>query len=353
MQGGGGRATLKVMSPLAPSLRRLAAAQLLGLFGFPVLAAPAPPVPPWTAELGHDHPLAGRIWLVAEHRFITADELVTLAAKAHWVMLGEKHDDADHHALQAYLLRRLIAAGRHPVVAFEQFEADKGEAIAKYLRKRPKDAAGLGAAVGWDKTGWPDWSQYSPIAQAALDAGLPLVAANIPADEARAMARREPVPPERIAELSLDQPLLREQHKALLDEIRHGHCGMLPEHTVGSMAMAQRARDGGMARALVTAAQAGPRAGPPHARCGALRHLFPRGPGRPDRPRRLHPDVRRHLVHRPRRRRRPLRPDGGTDAQAEIGGYPEGFPGRDADQPQRHRGTEISQRSINTAWSII
>jgi len=249
------------MSPIAPSLCRLAAALLLGLFGFPVLAAPAPPVPPWTAELGRDHPLAGRIWLVAEHRFVTADELVALAAKAPWVMLGEKHDDADHHALQAYLLRRLIAAGRHPVVAFEQFEADKGELIAKYLRKRPRDAAGLGAATGWDKTGWPDWSQYSPIAQAALDAGLPLVAANIPADEARAMARREQIPPERIAELSLDQPLSREQHKALLDEIRHGHCGMLPEHAVGSMAMAQRARDGGMARALVTAAQAGPRDG--------------------------------------------------------------------------------------------
>lgn len=249
------------MSPIVPTVRRFAAALLLGLFGFPALATPAPPVPPWTAELGRDHPLAGRVWLVAAQRFATPDEMIALAAKAPWIMLGEKHDDSDHHALQAYVLRRLIAAGRHPVVAFEQFEADRSEAIATYLRKNPKDAAGLGAATGWDKTGWPDWQQYSPIAQAALDAALPLVAANIPASEARAMARREPVPPERIAELSLDQPLPKDQHKGLLDEIRHGHCGMLPEHAVGSMAMAQRARDGGMARALLAAAEAGPRDG--------------------------------------------------------------------------------------------
>lgn len=249
------------MTSIVPSACRLAAALLLGLFGFPALAAPAPPVPPWTAELGRDHPLAGRVWLVAAQRLASPEEVIALAAKAPWVMLGEKHDDADHHALQAYVLRRLIAAGRRPVVAFEQFEADKGDAIAKHLRKSPKDAGGLGAATGWDKSGWPDWHQYSPIAQAALDAGLPLVAANIPAAEARAMARREPVAPERITELSLDQPLPKAQHKDLLDEIRLSHCGMLPEHAVGSMVMAQRARDGGMARALVAAAQAGPRDG--------------------------------------------------------------------------------------------
>lgn len=234
------------------------------LHAVPGSAAPplgAPPVPPWTAEQGRDHPLAGRIWLTTEGRWGGIDDLVRLAAKSDWVMLGEKHDNPDHHALQAYLVRRLIASGRRPVVAFEQFEADKGDAIARYLRKHPKDAAGLGAATGWERTGWPDWRQYSPIAQAALDAGLPLVAANIPAEEARAMARRQPVAPERVEELALDQPLSKGLHDGLLDEIRNSHCGMLPEHAVGSMAMAQRARDGGMARAMMLAAQRGPKDG--------------------------------------------------------------------------------------------
>lgn len=252
------------MTIFASLVRRVAAALLLGLPALaplPGAAAPAPPVPPWTAELGHDHPLAGRIWLPAEKRFISVDELVARAAKARWVLLGEKHDDPDHHALQAYMLRRLIGAGRRPVVAFEQFESDKTPAIADYLRAHPRDAAGLGAATGWEKSGWPDWRQYDPIAQAALDAGLPLVAANIPAAEARAMARREAVEPERVTELSLDQPLPRDQYAALLDDIRRSHCGMLPEHAVASMAMAQRARDGGMASALVTAARNGPRDG--------------------------------------------------------------------------------------------
>lgn len=277
------------MSIAASPCLRLAAALLLGLLSqSPALAAVAPPVPPWTAEQGRDHPLAGRIWLTTERRWASVDDLLKLVAKANWVMLGEKHDNADHHALQAYVVRRLIASGRRPVVAFEHFEADKGEAITQHLRKHPKDAAGLGAVTGWDKTGWPDWRQFSPIAQAAIDAGLPLVAANIPAEEARAMARRQPVSPERIEELALDQPLPKAQHEALLEEIRNSHCGMLPEKAVGSMAMAQRARDGGMARALVKAAQSGPKdggvliAGAGHARKdrgvpSVLARLAPRG----------------------------------------------------------------------------
>lgn len=222
----------------------------------PALAGATPPVPPWRApELG-DHPLAGKIFLPGENRMISASQLIGAMAGARFVLLGEKHDNPDHHALQAWLVERLIAGGRKTAVAFEMFGTDRAPAIAKHLARKPKDAGGLGAATGWESSGWPDWALYRPIAQAALDAGLPVVAANLPDAEAKSMARRHPVEPERVSELGLDQPLASELYNGLVQDIRDSHCNMLPDKAISPMVMTQRAKDGSMARTMIKAAAA-------------------------------------------------------------------------------------------------
>src|SRR5687767_16011942 len=63
-----------------------------------VLAASAHAAEPPPAGLGHDHPLTGRIWDVAGARFIITEALVARLAPARFVLLGERHDNADHHA---------------------------------------------------------------------------------------------------------------------------------------------------------------------------------------------------------------------------------------------------------------
>src|SRR5206468_45426 len=86
--------------------------------------------------------------------------------------LGERHDNPEHHTLQARLLGGMIAAGRRPAVGFEMLSTDDATAIARYLARSPKDASGLGEAVSWNRSGWPDWRLYEPIAQWALDARM-------------------------------------------------------------------------------------------------------------------------------------------------------------------------------------
>jgi uncharacterized iron-regulated protein len=108
-------------------------------------------------------------------------------ARAHFLLLGERHDNPDHHRLQAEVLRSLIALGRRPAVGFEMFGLDDAAAIAKHLAAAPKDAAGLGGAVNWNQRGWPDWAMYQPIAEAALEAKLRIVATNLPLATARKM----------------------------------------------------------------------------------------------------------------------------------------------------------------------
>jgi uncharacterized iron-regulated protein len=205
--------------------------------------------------LGREHPLTGRIWEVAASRFIEPTALVERLTRHHFILLGEKHDNPDHHQLQAWLLRTLIAAGRRPAVGFEMVTTDDAPAIARHLAAAPTDAAGLGEAVNWNQRGWPDWAMYQPIAAAALQAGLPIVTTNLPQEMARALGRRgvASLEPTVAARLGLDRPLAPEVQMEMAEEIREAHCGHAPAERVEAMIAIQRARDAQMAESLAAA----------------------------------------------------------------------------------------------------
>jgi uncharacterized iron-regulated protein len=230
---------------------------LLAVILLVVVAANAaePPAP----GRGHDHPLTGRVWDVAAARFITMDALVERLAPARFVLLGERHDNADHHAFQAWIVRGLVAAGRRPAVAFEMLDAEQATRLAEHLARAPRDAAGLGDAVGWSGSGWPAWKEYQPIADAALAAGLPIVAANLPAGTARAVVRGNlgALDPELVRAHGLDRPAAPDTQAAMEAEMRDSHCGHLPESTLPAMVTAQRARDAQMAERMVAAQRDG------------------------------------------------------------------------------------------------
>lgn len=215
------------------------------------------PTENWQTPLGRNHPLTGRIWDAAAARFIDPATLVERLAQSRFILLGEKHDNPDHHRLQTWLLRALIAAGRRPAVGFEMFEIDQGPAIAQHLAADPVDAAGLADIVNWDRSGWPDWAMYQPIAQAALDAGLVIVATNLSRATARTLQRKglDEVEAELVTRLGLDQPLAPDTHEEMAAEIRDAHCGYAVDSAVEAMITVQRARDAQMAASLVAAGQ--------------------------------------------------------------------------------------------------
>jgi uncharacterized iron-regulated protein len=214
--------------------------------------AGAAPLPEWQSPVARDHPLVGTIHDLATASTLTPEALVARLAARRFVLLGEKHDNADHHRLQAWVVRELVAAGRRPAVAFEMFRADQGEAIARHLAAAPGDAHGLGEALDWRRSGWPPWSMYEPIAGAALEARLPLVAANL-SQAATASIRRGGVSAleaATVTRLGLDRPLPDELRARMATEIHDAHCGQLPERALDGFIAVQRARDAHMAAAL-------------------------------------------------------------------------------------------------------
>jgi uncharacterized iron-regulated protein len=210
----------------------------------------------WESKEEQAHPLVGRIWDVKAGSFIGEDTLVAQLVASRYVLLGERHDNPDHHVLQAKLIRAMVEAGRRPAVGFEMLATDDAPAVVRYLARSPKDAAGLGDAVNWSRSGWPEWRYYQPIAQAALDANVPIVATNL-SRAATDAVRRNGLPglgPALTSQLKLAEPT-PDTRLAMTRELRESHCGQMPENMLERMADIQWARDARIAASLARGAQ--------------------------------------------------------------------------------------------------
>ena len=245
--------------PLGFRVRHDATNLLVLLVGYVACVLAGCSATSWKSPLGRNHPLAGRIWDVSSDRFIDGETLVERLARADFVLLGERHDNPDHHMLQAQVLRSLIAVGRRPAVAFEMLGLDDASIIAGHLAAAPNDAAGLGRAVNWNQRGWPDWAMYQPIADAALQAKLRIVATNLPLATARRMIRDglAALEPPVVRELDLDRPPPEPVFARMAADIRDAHCGYAPEKSLKPMVDVQRARDAQMAHSLIAAGDPG------------------------------------------------------------------------------------------------
>ena len=222
---------------------------------WPAAAVEKPPA--FEGGLHRDHPLVGEIRRVRDGATLTPDQAAAELASGRFVLLGEQHDNPDHHALQAWAVRALAGQDRRPAVAFEMIDRTQADALAAHLAERPADAAGLGAAVRWDDRGWPDWAMYQPIAEAALTHDLPLVAADAGPELTRTVGRQglEAAGALDADTLGLATPLPEAQRAALRQELQVSHCNMLPDGALGPMAQVQRLRDAVMADSLIAAAR--------------------------------------------------------------------------------------------------
>jgi uncharacterized iron-regulated protein len=258
------RGTWLTVSPMsAPtSLLRLCAALLLacGCASSSANRAPESRAEAWRSPLHHDHPLVGRIWDVRRGAWVDEPALLAELSRARFVLLGERHDNPDHHRLQAEMVRALTGSGRRPVLAFEMLDAEQQPTIDAALARAPHDPDALAQAVAWEKSGWPDWSLYRPIFAVGTERGLPIIGANFPSARVKELVLRGPeaLPLETRARLGLDMPLPEDIARAMRTEMHESHCGHLPESMLDPMVLAQRARDAQMAdRLLATASQDG------------------------------------------------------------------------------------------------
>jgi uncharacterized iron-regulated protein len=205
------------------------------------------------AELYADHPLNGTLWDTRGGGQADEEELLAEAMAARWVLLGEKHDNAVHHQLQARVVEALGRAGRRLAVVWEMAEPEHAAALRA---ARLESVAALGAALAWEARGWPAWAEYQPIAEAALRHGLPMRPGKPARQLVRSLSRGEPLAAELAERLAWQQPYPAGVEPALLEELQESHCGLLPAEALGGMLKVQRLWDAWMADSLLAAGTA-------------------------------------------------------------------------------------------------
>ncbi|KAF0861848.1 ChaN family lipoprotein [Pseudomonas sp. LD120] len=190
------------------------------------------------------HP--GSIIDLRSGQVLSPAELVERLSGVPRVIVGEQHDNADHHALQLWLLRSLSAGRPQGSLLLEMLNPDQQprvDAVKRTLdgRRLPDDLPGL---LAW-QSGW-DWSLYGPLLSYALIQPYPLLAANLDRQEVRGIYARPPV-------LRGDRVSASAVTEALSAQIRESHCGSLPERQVPAMLAVQQQRDRRMAERLLAA----------------------------------------------------------------------------------------------------
>lgn len=200
-------------------------------------------------------PAPGLIFDLRAGEYIMFDEMLRRLSDRKYVLIGEKHDNPIHHHHQAQLVDALTNIdNRNRAVVWEMFTRDQ----QLTLDQNWQDVAieDLGPALAWEDRGWPSWHDYAPIAQAAKDNDLLMIAGNLPDDLLR------PLISNGVAALPGDlaqQLALPDIPQGILEkfnvEIAEGHCNMLPQNMLGGFSTVQFARDASLAQAMSQAAQ--------------------------------------------------------------------------------------------------
>ena len=202
------------------------------------------PVQEWESPLYANNPLVGRIWHGTSEQFVEIQHLVNAIESASYLLLGEKHDNPDHHLLQLMVLNHVIEQMRVTNVAFEMMDSDDQAALDQISQHNLTTLEGLKAYLGWDEEGW-NWDFYGPLILTLVKAKIPLAAANI-TDATMSQVYGEETLSERAS--ILDEIGL---HQLYVD-IDESHCGLLPESQFPAMVRVQQARDYNMANNMAT-----------------------------------------------------------------------------------------------------
>ena len=161
------------------------------------------------------------------------------------VILGEIHDNADHHANQA----AATASIGPKAMVFEMLTPEQ----AALVPDDRSDQAQLEAVLGWNASGWPNFSMYYPIFTAAPDAriyggDLPKGATNLAVKSGAATAFGQEA-----GRFGLTTQLDPADQVARELEQAEAHCNQLPAGLLPGMVQVQRLRDAALARAVVQA----------------------------------------------------------------------------------------------------
>ena len=116
------------------------------------------------------------------------DEFAASCDGVRFVLVGESHDNPDHHKAQAAVISALVKRGRDVTVGFEMFTRDNQKSLAGWTLGKYSQEEFIEKS-SW-KTQWGfDFNLYKPIFDVVKENRLPMVALNLPREWVRRVGR--------------------------------------------------------------------------------------------------------------------------------------------------------------------
>lgn len=179
---------------------------------------------------------------------LTPQQLLAKLRDRPRVIVGEKHDNLQHHQIEQWLVESLPRQRTQGSVLMEMItpsQQDKVNAVKDQL-KQGKTLTGqqITEQTAWQK-GWK-WELYSGVTTAALAGSYPLLSANLDRSEIKKFYEH----PLAVTGALSTQPSVRE---AIAKTIEESHGGKLEPKQAEAMLAIQQQRDRRMAESLLAA----------------------------------------------------------------------------------------------------
>lgn len=196
-------------------------------------------------------------WSSSKAQVIDQEQLRQAIVRADYLIIGEIHDNPQHHQLQADLLGHFADSHDAAIsVGYEQLSVDQQPLLDAFHEQTTATAESFGEAVAWSQSGWPDYAIYQPLFAATLERELQIVPLMFSRATTRDVASdgiEVALAEEAMARLRPDTLLSAEARAAVEQEMQDAHCGKLPEAMLPAMVNVQIARDAFMAYRIVQA----------------------------------------------------------------------------------------------------
>ena len=116
------------------------------------------------------------IYDLEQRQSLTSDEAVKRLQDARIVLVGEHHNNADHHLAQLQIIQALRSAGRKVAIGMEMFRQESQQALNQWTAGQLEEDQ----FIKIFNDNWTyGWKLYRPILTYARDNQLPVVGLNV------------------------------------------------------------------------------------------------------------------------------------------------------------------------------
>jgi len=122
---------------------------------------------------------------MSDRQNVSMAQMVSAAGTSDLVLLGEVHDNKDHHDLQLDVIRTLVQRELPVAIGLEMLPAGRQRQLDEWTTGRMSEAMMQGVF----EESWSDWNLYRGIFIFARDNRIPMVALDVPVEIVRKVSQ--------------------------------------------------------------------------------------------------------------------------------------------------------------------